>query len=56
MIGVIDTANTVSISLHEAFGFTRCGIIPQVAFKFGHWLDVLFYQLILPTPAEPVDG
>jgi L-amino acid N-acyltransferase YncA len=56
LIGVIDASNAVSIGLHEAFGFTRCGMIPQVAFKFGRWLDVLFYQLILPTPAQPVDG
>lgn len=56
LIGVIDSANTVSISLHEAFGFNLCGTIPEVAFKFGDWLDVLFYQLILSTPSQPVDG
>jgi phosphinothricin acetyltransferase len=56
LIGVIDSANTVSASLHVAFGFKLCGTIPEVAFKFGGWLDVLFYQLILPTPSEPADG
>ncbi|EMG9525585.1 GNAT family N-acetyltransferase, partial [Acinetobacter baumannii] len=25
-------------------------------FKFGQWLDAAFYQLILNTPFEPVDG
>ncbi|EPG6998403.1 GNAT family N-acetyltransferase, partial [Acinetobacter baumannii] len=24
--------------------------------KFGQWLDAAFYQLILNTPFEPVDG
>jgi L-amino acid N-acyltransferase YncA len=56
MVGVIDASNVVSVRLHEAFGFTCCGTIRQAGFKFGRWLDVLFYQLILPTPAEPTDG
>ncbi|HCA4977447.1 TPA: GNAT family N-acetyltransferase, partial [Acinetobacter baumannii] len=25
-------------------------------FKFGQWLDAAFYQLVLDTPFEPVDG
>ncbi|EPL4471466.1 GNAT family N-acetyltransferase, partial [Acinetobacter baumannii] len=24
--------------------------------KFGQWLDAAFYQLVLDTPFEPVDG
>jgi phosphinothricin acetyltransferase len=56
LIGVIDASNFVSVRLHEVFGFTCCGTIRQAGFKFGRWLDVLFYQLILPTPAQPSDG
>jgi L-amino acid N-acyltransferase len=56
MVGVIDSSNLVSIGLHEALGFTCCGTIRQAGFKFRRWLDVLFYQLILTTPSEPVDG
>jgi phosphinothricin acetyltransferase len=56
MIGAIDAANAVSIALHRSLGFTHCGSIKQAGFKFGRWLDVDFYQLILPTPAQPVDG
>jgi L-amino acid N-acyltransferase YncA len=56
MVGVIDASNLVSVRLHEAFGFTCCGTIRQAGFKFGRWLDVLFYQLILPTPLQPNDG
>jgi len=55
LVGVIDASNSVSIGLHEAFGFTCCGTIHQAGFKFGRWLDVLFYQLILPTPSQPTD-
>ena len=56
LVGVIDTTNTASIRLHESLGFTRCGHVRDVGFKFGRWLDVAFYQLILPTPAHPIDG
>ena len=56
LVGGIDSANGVSIRLHEAFGFTHCGTVRQAGFKFGRWLDLAFYQLILPTPAQPRDG
>ncbi|MFM2054698.1 MAG: hypothetical protein RL456_2735 [Pseudomonadota bacterium] len=56
MIGGIDAANEASIALHRRLGFRHVGTLPQVGFKFGRWLDLAFYQLILDTPAEPVDG
>ena len=56
LVGVIDSANTVSIALHERFGFQHAGTIRHAGFKFGRWLDVAFYQLILDTPQQPVDG
>jgi phosphinothricin acetyltransferase len=56
MVGGIDSANAASIALHEKFGFQRVAMMPQVGFKFGRWLDLCFYQLILDTPARPVDG
>jgi phosphinothricin acetyltransferase len=56
VIGGIDADNTVSIALHEKFGFARCGVIRHAGFKFGRWLDLVFYQKLLETPLEPVDG
>jgi len=56
LIGGIDAANAVSIALHLKSGFTHCASIKQAGFKFGRWLDLEFYQLLLPTPAEPKDG
>ena len=56
MIGVIDSANEVSIALHRALGFEACAKIKHAGFKFGRWLDVDFYQLLLPTPERPSDG
>jgi L-amino acid N-acyltransferase len=56
MIGGIDAANTGSIALHERLGFQHVGTLPQVGFKFGRWLDLAFYQLLLDTPTHPIDG
>ncbi|MDF7675687.1 GNAT family N-acetyltransferase [Neisseriaceae bacterium ESL0693] len=55
MMGVIDAANTGSIALHEQLGFRQVGTLPQIGFKFGRWLDVVLYQLILDTPHNPQD-
>jgi len=56
LIGGIDASNAASIALHERLGFSHCGTIRQAGFKFGRWLDLSFYQLILATPPQPVDG
>jgi L-amino acid N-acyltransferase YncA len=47
MIGGIDASNTGSIEFHKKFGFTECGHIREVAYKFDRWLDLVFVQLIL---------
>jgi len=56
LVGAIDVSNLGSIALHAALGFTPAGIIRQAGFKFGRWLDLAFYQLVLETPLSPVDG
>lgn len=56
MVGGIDATNVASIALHEQLGFSHVGTLPQVGFKFGRWLDLAFYQLLLDTPANPVDS
>ncbi|WP_235562381.1 GNAT family N-acetyltransferase [Methylophilus sp. Leaf414] len=55
MVGGIDIANTGSVMLHEKLGFTHAGTIAQAAYKFGRWLDLGFYQLVLDTPQQPVE-
>ena len=55
MVGVIDASNSVSIKLHENEGFVLSGIMKETGYKFGKWLDAAFYQLILKTPANPVE-
>ena len=56
LIGGIDRANRGSIAFHERLGFSHAGTIQHAGFKFGRWLDLAFYQLILETPDAPVDG
>lgn len=56
LIAGIDAENDVSIHLHRRFGFSPVGSLPEVAFKFGRWLTLEFYQLTLTTPSHPMDG
>ena len=45
MIAVIgDSANQSSITLHRRFGFDDAGLLKDVGFKFGRWLDTVFMQ------------
>lgn len=55
MVGGIDVKNEASIRMHTQLGFVPCGVIRHAGFKFGGWLDLGFYQLILETPAQPHD-
>jgi len=56
LVGAIDAQNVVSIALHKAVGFEYAGTIKQAGFKFGRWLNLVFYQKILNTPVNPTDG
>jgi L-amino acid N-acyltransferase len=50
MVGVISAENAVSIALHERFGFTVTGRLPEVGRKFDRWLNLVLMQRILgPT-------
>jgi len=56
MMGGIDASNSGSIALHERLGFKHVATLPEVGYKFGRWLDLSFYQLLLDTPLVPVEG
>jgi phosphinothricin acetyltransferase len=56
LVGGIDSTNIVSIKLHENLGFTFSGTIKHAGYKFGKWLDLSFYQMILKTPLIPIDS
>ena len=44
MVCYIDGSNGPSLSLHEAFGFARAGVLKWVAFRFGRWTDTVLLQ------------
>jgi L-amino acid N-acyltransferase len=53
VIGGIEADNLASLRLHEQLGFVPCGTIRQAGYKFERWLDLVFMQYLLPTPAHP---
>lgn len=52
IIAGIDSEQTASVALHERFHFTRAGLLRQVGFKFGRWLDVIYMELLLGNDPE----
>lgn len=44
MIGGIAGDNLASLKLHAKLGFSESGRMPEVGFKFGRWLDLVFMQ------------
>jgi L-amino acid N-acyltransferase YncA len=47
VIGGAALPNPPSVSLHEKLGFTKVAEFRQVGFKFGRWIDVAYWELIL---------
>ena len=44
-LGGIALPNDASISLHEKLGFKKSGILKEVGFKFGRWVDLGYWAL-----------
>lgn len=55
MVAGIDSSNIGSISMHEKLGFKQVGTIEKAGYKFGRWLDLVFYQLNLKGPKDPTE-
>lgn len=47
VIGGIAQPNAGSVGLHEALGFTKAAHFTEVGMKFGRWVDVGYWQLLL---------
>ena len=48
MVAVIgDSANLASINLHKSIGFEHVGVLKDVGFKHGRWLDTVLMQRTL---------
>lgn len=55
LIGGIASENQASVATHEKCGFEPCGTIRHAGYKFGKWIDLSFYQLVLAGPSHPVE-
>lgn len=47
VISVITSGNEESTKLHNRFGFTYCGLTPEVGFKHGKYQDTETYALLV---------
>ncbi len=47
VIAGISADNHVSINLHRSFGFEEVANFKEVGYKFGRWLDLKFFELML---------
>jgi len=47
VIGGIALPNEGSVALHERLGFVKVAHFKEVGWKFGQWIDVGYWQLIL---------
>lgn len=57
MVAVIgDSANRRSIALHERLGFRHVGVLENVGFKLGRWLDTIYMQRPLGNGADGASG
>lgn len=49
MIAGIDSENKRSLQFHAKMGFQEKGRFPEIAFKFGKWLDLVLMQRLLTS-------
>lgn len=57
MFAYIDAENVASLSLHEAYGFQRAGVLQGVGYKYGKWTDSVLMQRAIGagTTTPPVE-
>ena len=49
VLGGIALPNDASVALHEKFGMRKVAHFDAVGYKFGRWVDVGYWQRLLPT-------
>jgi phosphinothricin acetyltransferase len=55
-LGCIALPNPASVALHERCAFRKVAHFPQVGRKFDQWVDVGFWQALLPLEAADHAG
>lgn len=48
VMGGIALPNVASVALHERLGFRKIAHLQEVGYKSGQWLDVGYWQILLP--------
>jgi phosphinothricin acetyltransferase len=51
-IGGVSLPNDTSVALHRKFGFEQVARFREVGFKFGQWIDVGYWELVLDDRVE----
>jgi phosphinothricin acetyltransferase len=47
VVGIVALPNLASVALHEKCGFKKAGHLTEAGFKFGRWIDVGYWQVLL---------
>ena len=47
LVACIALPYDLSVNFHEKHGFTKVGHVQEAGFKFGDWVDVGYWQLLL---------
>jgi Sortase and related acyltransferases len=59
LYAVITGTNAGSLAYHEAVGYEKFAVFEKSGFKFGEWIDTVWYRKILnphsPSPTFPTD-
>lgn len=56
IVSIITEENVRSLAFHERHGYREVGRLYKSGLKFGRWLDVAFYQKILPQNTATSGG
>jgi phosphinothricin acetyltransferase len=49
ILGGIALPNPASIALHAKMGFSKIGEFREIGYKFGRWVDVGYWELVLDS-------
>jgi phosphinothricin acetyltransferase len=56
LVAGITLPNEASVALHEKFGFKQIASFNEIGFKLDKWLDVGYWELILPPSGKEASG